>query len=122
MKKVETIDEYLNSFPEDVKTKLQTLRQTIQQEAPEASEKISYGMPAFNLNGRYLIYFGAFKNHISLFPASSAATAAFEKDLIGYETSKGTIKFTLDKPLPLPLISKIVAYRVKENLARKKKK
>lgn len=118
MKQLTSPDEYINSFGEPHQKLLKTIRQTIQKAAPGATEKISYGMPSFHIHGRYLAYYGAFKNHVSFFPASSAATKAFEKKLTGYEVSKGTIRFPLDKPLPLPLIRKIVSYRVKENLSR----
>jgi len=121
MKKSNNTDGYINSYPQEVQKLLKTMRQTVKQVAPDATEKISYGMPSFHLHGRYLVYFGAFKNHVSLFPASSAATKAFAKDLAGYESSKGTVRFPLDKPLPLPLIRKMVKFRAKENLARKKK-
>lgn len=120
MKKFSSIDEYILSAPKEVQKKLESIRQIVKEAAPEANEKISYGMPAFNLNGKRLLYFGAFKNHVSLFPASSAANAAFKKDLADYETSKGTVRFPLDKPLPLTLIHQIVEYRVKENQTKKK--
>jgi uncharacterized protein YdhG (YjbR/CyaY superfamily) len=116
-----TIDEYINSLPETVKPIVQTLRETIKEEAPEAIETISYNMPTFNLNGSYLVYFAAWKNHIALYPTSPALEAALP-ELPGYVTGKGTIQFPLSQPLPLPLIRKIVAFRVKETQEQKENK
>src|SRR6266576_977571 len=118
MKQYTTVDEYIASCPAEVLDKLQAISNPVIEEATGATEKLSYGMPYFNLNGR-LLYFAAFKDHISLF-AMPSAIEAFSSELSGYETSKGTIRFPLDKPLPLGLIQKIVEYRVKENLDRKK--
>jgi uncharacterized protein YdhG (YjbR/CyaY superfamily) len=115
-----TIDEYINSFPEAVQTVLQTLRQTIKEVAPEAQETISYQMPAFTLHGRNLVYFGAWKDHIGFYHASPTIEASIA-EVAPYKTGKGTLRFALDQPLPLPLIRQIVEYRVQENLARKKK-
>ncbi len=118
MKQFSSVDEYINTAPENVRGLLQALRQAVKETAPEASEKISYGMPYFSLNGR-LLYFAVFRNHIGFYPMASVIKI-FKKDLSDYQTSKGTIRFPLDKPLPLPLIRKIVKYRVKENLVKKK--
>jgi uncharacterized protein YdhG (YjbR/CyaY superfamily) len=109
-----TIDEYIALFPEDIQNKLQELRAAIRASAPGAIEKISYQMPAFVQNG-ILVYFAAFKNHISFFPTSSGVQA-FQQELAEYAGSKGTVRFPLDRPLPLDLISKIVKFRVAENL------
>ncbi len=114
-----TIDEYIATFPPEVQEKLQTLRRTIKDAAPEAEEAISYQMPAFKLNGN-LVYFAGFKNHIGFY-AIPSGIAAFKKDLAPYKTSKGTVQFPLDKPLPLALVRKMVKFRVKENLAKKQK-
>ncbi len=114
-----TIDEYIVTFPENVQNILQELRRTIKDAAPQAEEVISYQMPAFKLNG-ILVYFAAFKNHIGFFPTSSGI-AAFKKELSEYETSKGTVRFPMDKPIPVDLVKKIVRYRVEENLNKKKK-
>jgi uncharacterized protein YdhG (YjbR/CyaY superfamily) len=111
------IDEYISAFPENLRSILQKLRQVIRESAPEAEEAISYQMPAFRLNGN-LVYFAAFKNHIGFYPTSSGVEA-FKKELSDYEVSKGTIRFPLDKPIPLDLVRKIVKYRVKENLDKK---
>ena len=118
MKRYDSVDEYISDQPKDVQQKLQTMREIVKKATPKVSEKISYGIPYFSLSGR-LVYFAAFKNHISFFPMKSAIKE-FKKELSDYETSAGTVRFPLDKPLPLPLIRKIVEYRVKENLAKKK--
>ncbi|GHN01893.1 hypothetical protein WSM22_33820 [Cytophagales bacterium WSM2-2] len=109
-----TIDEYIAGFPADVQKIMEKLRATIKKAAPGAEEIISYQMPAFNLHGN-LVYFGGWKTHIGFYPTSSV-TRVFKKELSGYEGSKGTIKFPLDKPIPYGLISEIVKFRVKENL------
>lgn len=120
-----SIDQYIAAFPEDKQALLETVRATIKAAAPEAQELISYQMPAFALKGN-LVYFAALKNHIGFYPTSSGIEA-FKNELAGYEFSKGAVKFPLNQPLPLELISKIVKYRVSENLdkaeakARKKK-
>lgn len=115
-----TIAEYISTFPKDVQETLEKLRQTVKKAAPEAEEAISYQMPTFKLHGN-LVYFAAFKNHIGFYPTSRGIDV-FKKELSSCETAKGTVRFPIDKPLPLSLISKIVKYRVKENLDRKMKK
>lgn len=114
-----TMDEYFKAFSPAIRNVLEKLRQTIRKAAPEAEEVISYQMPAFRYHGM-LVYFAAWKNHIGFYPAG--ALKAFNKELSAYEVSKGTIRFPIDKPLPLGLISKIVKFRVKENESRKKEK
>ena len=118
-KKFDSIDGYIASFPKDVQDVLQQVRQAIKEAAPKAEETISYNMPAFKLNGN-LVWFGAFKIHIGFYPRESAVEG-FKNKLAGYEVSKvqGTIKFPLDKPVPLGLIKEIVKFRVKENLKEK---
>ena len=113
-------DEYISFHPENVRVQLEKLRQTIRKAAPKAEEVISYQMPAYKLQGM-LVYFAAYKNHIGFYPTGSGIFA-FKKELSIYECSKGTVRFPLDKPLPLGLIGKIVKFRVKENLEKKKKK
>jgi uncharacterized protein YdhG (YjbR/CyaY superfamily) len=117
-KKFGTIDEYIKTFPPDVRKILERLRHTIRKAVPEAEEVISYQMPAFKLNGN-LVYFAAFKKHIGFFPTASGV-AAFKKELSDYATSPGTVQFPLDKPIPYDLVTKIVLFRKKENLAKKK--
>src|SRR5438477_8012896 len=109
-----SIDEYIATFPPDIQALLEAVRATIKASAPGAEERISYQMPAFALNGN-LVYFGALKNHIGFYPTSSAIEA-FEDELSMYEHTKGSVKFPVSQPLPLELISKIVRFRVSENL------
>ena len=119
MKKPGSIDEYIASFPADTQKQLKLIRATINKLVPGAEERISYGIAAFCLNGRVLIYFAGFKKHIGLYPVPSG-NKTFNKDFASYKTSgKGTIQFPLDKSMPLKLITKIVKYRVKENLEQK---
>ena len=115
-----TIDEYIASFPAEVRKKLEEMRATIRKAAPEAEETISYAIPTFKLKGN-LVHFAAFKNHIGFYPAPKGIEA-FRKELSAYEGGKGTVQFPLDKPLPLVLISKIVKFRVKDNLDKTKAK
>ncbi len=109
------IDEYIEDFPANVQKILQKIRKTIQKAAPDATEVISYQMPAFKLN-RVLVYFAGYQNHISLYPAPRGA-AAFKKELAEYAGGKGTVQFPLDQPVPYDLITRIVKYRVEENAA-----
>ncbi len=115
-----TIEEYIADFPKDIQKILEELRATIRKAAPEAEETINYAIPTFTLNGN-LVHFAAFKNHVGFYPAPSGIKA-FEKELSVYEGAKGSIKFPLDKPLPLSLVSKIVKFRVKENVEKAKAK
>jgi uncharacterized protein YdhG (YjbR/CyaY superfamily) len=108
------IDDYISGFPKEQQALLQQVRKTIKKNAPAAEEKISYGIPAFNLNNRFLIYFAGFKNHISVFPAPRASEE-FKEKLAKYKGGKGTAQFPLDKPLPIGLITEIVKFKVKEN-------
>ena len=120
-KQFETIDEYIESFPKDVQVSLEKMRQTIRKAAPDASEAISYQMPTFKLNGRNLVHFAAFKNHIGFYPIPSGIEA-FKKELSPYKQGKGSVQFPLDKPIPYDIVAKIVKYRVKENLEKTEKK
>lgn len=112
------IDEYIAGFPPDIQEILQKIRLTIRKAAPGAEEKISYQMPTFTLKGN-LVHFAAFKKHIGFYPTPSG-TAKFQKEITAYQAAKGSIQFPLDAPIPYGLISKIVKFRVKENLARAK--
>ncbi len=112
----ETIDEYITGFPEDIQEKLEALRATIRKAAPDAQETISYAMPTFYLKGN-LVHFAAFKSHIGFYPAPSGIET-FREELSLYKTSKGAAQFPIDKPLPLNLVSKIVKYRVKQNMGK----
>jgi uncharacterized protein YdhG (YjbR/CyaY superfamily) len=114
--KPNNIDEYITNYPDDVQAKLQTLRETIREVAPEASETISYGMPTFQLKGN-LVHFAAFKNHIGFYPVPTGIEA-FKEELSVYKQGKGSVQFPLDQPLPLELVGKIVAFRVAQNLEK----
>lgn len=109
-----TIDEYIATFPKDVQKILKQLRATIKAAAPEAEEKISYQIPTFALKGN-LVHFAAYKAHIGFYPGASGIKT-FAQDLANYQTSKGTVQFPLQDPLPLELISNIVKFRAVENL------
>lgn len=111
-----SIDEYIAAFPEGVKDLLEEMRAVIKDAAPEAQEKISYQMPTFFLKGN-LVHFGAFKNHIGFYPAPNGI-AEFEQELSTYQRSKGAVQFPMDKPLPKELITRIVKFRVQENLKK----
>ena len=115
-----TMDEYIDTFPEDVRNILNELRQAIKEAAPEAEETINYQIPTFTLHGN-LVHFAALKNHIGFYPTPSGMEA-FKKELSSYKGAKGSVQFPIDQPLPLPLIRRIVKYRVKENLERKQNK
>lgn len=118
MKKALTVDEYLAGVPEPARTTLGKLRATIRAAAPkDATEKISYGMPAFYYKGG-LVAYAAFKGHCSLFPMDGGITKEFAAELAKYEVAKGTIRFALDKPLPAALVRKIVKARVAKNEAK----
>jgi uncharacterized protein YdhG (YjbR/CyaY superfamily) len=118
MKQYTTTDQYIASFPEHIQELLRQIRATIKEFTPsETGEKIAYGIPTFTYRGN-LIHFGGFKDHVSLFPGA-APVEVFKKEIKGYETSKGTIKFPLDKPLPLDLIKDIVKVCVERNLQKK---
>ena len=110
------IDKYIAGFPKDVQEIMNKVRATIQENAPDAEETINYGIPTFTLKGN-LVHFAAFKNHIGFYPTPSGIEK-FKKELSAYERAKGSVKFPLDKPIPYALISKIVKFRVKENLER----
>ncbi len=117
-KQINTIDEYIGTFPEDVQQILEKIRQTIHEAAPEAVEAISYQMPTFKLNGN-LVHFAAFKHHIGFYPTPSGIEA-FKKELSQYSGAKGSVQFPLDKPIPYDLVQKITRFRVKENLEKTK--
>ena len=111
-----TIDDYIAGFSDDLQEILQKIRMTIREAAPDAEETISYQMPAFKLKG-ILVYFAAFKKHIGLFPPVTGDEKLMSEASV-YAGPKGNLKFPLDKPIPYALISEIVKFRVKENLAR----
>ncbi len=117
-KRFKTIDEYIRNYAPEVGARLKTIREIVKSEAPEAVEVISYNMPAFKLNGKILLYFAAHEHHIGLYPFPSSLIA-FQKESAKYKTGRGSIQFQNDEKLPIPLIKKIVAYRVKEKLGKK---
>lgn len=124
MEKFTTIDEYIAAFPADVQEILQKVRETIKTAAPQATEAISYGMPTFKLEGN-LVHFGAFKTHLGFYPIPSGLEQ-FQEELARYKAGKGSVQFPFNQPIPYELITKIVNFRVTENLenaaAKKKKK
>lgn len=116
----ETIDEYIDAFPEDVRKILQRIRSAIRRAAPQAEETIRYQIPTFRLHGN-LIHFAAYTNHIGIYPAPRKSKE-FEKELSAYAGGKGTLKLPLDRPIPLDLIRRIVRHRVKTNMEAAKRK
>jgi uncharacterized protein YdhG (YjbR/CyaY superfamily) len=114
------IDEYIAGFPQDIRETLEKIRETVKAAAPEAGEKISYQIPTFTLKGN-LIHFAAYKTHIGFYPTSSGIEN-FQKELSIYDCAKGTVRFPIGKPVPLELITRIVQFRVSENLAKAKAK
>jgi uncharacterized protein YdhG (YjbR/CyaY superfamily) len=112
-----SVDDYIAAFPPETRQALTELRESIRAEAPEAEEKISYGIPTFFFKGN-LVHFAAFKNHIGFYPAPSGITA-FEKELAPYKQAKGSVQFPLDRPLPLDLVRRITRFRVKESNGNK---
>lgn len=113
------ITDYILQFSPDVQAKLNQMREAILEIAPEAAEKISYGMPTFYLNGN-LVHFAAFKRHIGFYPGADGI-AAFAPEFGGYQFSKGAVQFPLDRPLPLELVKRITAFRRAQNLEKKQK-
>ncbi len=116
-----SVDEYIQSFPENVRTRLIKIRETIKKNAPDAEEGFAYKMAAYKTNGRPLVYFAGFNNHIGFY-AIPSGHSQFEKELSGYKHGKGSVQFPLKEPLPLDLIARIVKFRVEENSAKKPKK
>jgi uncharacterized protein YdhG (YjbR/CyaY superfamily) len=114
----QSIDEFIANYPPEVQKILQELRRTVREVAPEATEKISYGISTFTFRGN-LVHFSAYEKHIGFYPGSGPV-AEFAKELEPYETAKGTIRFPIDKPLPVPLIKKIIKSCIARNLERKK--
>jgi uncharacterized protein YdhG (YjbR/CyaY superfamily) len=121
MTKPANVDAYIASFPEDIQVLLEQFRETIKAAAPGAEELISYGIPAFRYQKAMLVWFAAHTNHIGFYPRGSGIEE-FKEELKGYKVSKGTIQFPLDQPLPIDIITKIVKFRVEQNLMKVKKK
>jgi uncharacterized protein YdhG (YjbR/CyaY superfamily) len=109
-----SVDDYIKTFPKDIQSLLENVRQLIIKNAPKAVESISYGMPAYKTNGKPLVYFAGFKNHIGFY-ATPTGHSEFSEELSKYKQGKGSVQFSFDKPIPFDLIEKIVMFRVKEN-------
>ena len=117
MDKPKSTDEYTSSFPEETQILLQEVRETIKNAAPNANESISYGMPAYKLNGKVLVYFAGYKNHIGFYATPTGHTE-FTEELAKYKQGKGSVQFPINEPMPLDLITKIVKFRVSEVLQK----
>lgn len=111
---ITTVDDYIASFPEDVRNILSAIRSIIKEEAAESVEAISYGMPGYKTNNKPLVYFAGYKNHIGLY-ATPSGHQTFAKELSGYKQGKGSVQFQLNEEMPYDLIRRIVAFRVNEN-------
>jgi uncharacterized protein YdhG (YjbR/CyaY superfamily) len=117
MAKHSSVDAYLAALPDDQRSVLEELRATIRAAAPDATEQIAYDMPAFKTNGRFLVSYGAYKRHFSLFPASGAVLDALGDEIAPYHTGKGTIQFTAERPLSADVVTRLVRVRLEENAA-----
>lgn len=117
MDKPKSTDEYISSFPKETQILLQEVRKTIKNVAPEADESISYGMHAYKLNGKVLVYFAGYKNHIGFY-ATPTGHAEFTEELAKYKQGKGSVQFPINEPMPLDLITKIVKFRISEVLKK----
>ena len=115
---IQTIDDYIRSFPPEVQKRLKAIRQLVAKLAPDAQEQISYQMPTFYLNGN-LVHFAAFENHIGFYPTPHGIEA-FQKELSKYKNGKGSVQFPLDEPLPMKLIERMVKYRIAKNRSKTK--
>jgi uncharacterized protein YdhG (YjbR/CyaY superfamily) len=113
----DSIDEYIAGFPLATRKVLEEVRALIRASAPDAAETISYAIPTFDLNGRHLVHFAGYEKHVGFYP-TGGGVEAFKEDLKLYKSGKGSVQFPLGRPLPTDLISRIVAFRVKENTAR----
>ena len=119
MKTLKSVDEYISIFPNDIQEILISVRKVIQENAPMAIEDIAYGMPAYKTDGKPLVYFGGFKNHLGFY-ATPSGHEEFAKELAIYKQGKGSVQFPWDEPIPFDLIRRIVQYRVNENNIHKK--
>ncbi len=115
---IKTVEEYIQTFPEEIQKILEKVRLTIKEKAPDAKEGISYGMPAYKTKGKPLVYFGGFKNHVGFF-ATPTGHSEFADQLSKYKQGKGSVQFPFSQPIPYDLIAKIVGFRVKENEPKK---
>jgi uncharacterized protein YdhG (YjbR/CyaY superfamily) len=110
----QSIDEYIGTFPDDIQSRLESMRQIIKSVIPGAIETISYQIPTFKINNKNIVHFSAYKKHIGLYPGSSAIEH-FKEELSQYKWSKGAVQFPLDNPIPSELVKKIVIFRAREN-------
>ena len=115
-----SVDEYIQTFPKEIQSLLEQVRQTILKKAPEAVESISYGMPAYKTYGKPLVYFAGYKKHIGFY-ATATGHKEFSNELSNYKQGKGSVQFPIDHPIPYWLIEQIVVFRVKENELKNKK-
>lgn len=120
-KDIKSVDEYIAGFPTAVQSRLKKIRSVIKKEAGDAVEMIAYGMPAYKLSGKPLVYFAAYDHHIGFY-ATPSGHSEFTEELSKYKQGKGSVQFPLDEPLPIDLIQRIVAFRVKEANVKKKSK
>lgn len=116
---LKSVDEYIKTFPSDIQSLLEKVRATIIKKAPQAIESIAYGMPAYKTNGKPLVYFAGYKNHIGFY-ATPTAHSGFAEELSKYKQGKGSVQFPVNSPIPYELIERIVEYRVTQNIARTK--
>jgi uncharacterized protein YdhG (YjbR/CyaY superfamily) len=117
MDKPKSTDEYISNFPKEIQILLQEVRKTIKSAAPNANEGISYGMPAYKLNGKALVYFAGYKNHVGFY-ATPIGHIEFTEELAKYKKGKGSVQFPINEPMPLDLITKIVKFRISEVLKK----
>ena len=117
MNKAKNVDEYIIGFPQETQVKLDMMRRLILESAPDCQECISYGMPAYKLRGKPLVYFGGYDKHIGFY-ATPTGHSAFEEEFSKYKTGKGSVQFPLSEPLPIDLILKVIKFRIAENLAK----
>ena len=115
-----SIDDYIAGFPPQTRRALEELRALIKASAPDATETISYAIPTFDLNGRHLVHFAAFKRHIGFYP-TGGGVEAFEEELKPYKSGKGSVQFPLGQPMPADLIRRIVEFRVRETTGKASK-
>ena len=118
-KRFTTIDEYISTFPGEIQASLEKVRQAIHHAAPEAVETISYGIPTFDLNGKHLVFFAGWKQHISLYP-TPAGDEAFQQELSLYKRVKSTVQFPLEKPIPYDFVEQIVTLLMMESPAKER--
>jgi uncharacterized protein YdhG (YjbR/CyaY superfamily) len=118
--KFKTVDQYISAFPAETRNKLEEIRRIIKKAAPEAVELISYNIPAFKWHGM-LAYYAAWQGHIGFYPTASPIEA-FKKELVAFESAKGTVKFPMEKKIPIGLVTRMVKFKVKENQEKSPKK